>query len=64
MRCRSCVVDQNISVMIQNLCIEDRLGVCAAVCKRGKCSSQLDVVDTLGDTSEGRCLGNIILHDC
>lgn len=53
-RCR--IVKQYISVMIQNSCIEFWLDVGSAVGDGGVSGGQLQVGDTVGETSECQCL--------
>ncbi len=53
-RCR--IVEQYISVMIQNSCIEFWFDVGSAVGDGGVCGGQLQVGDTAGETSECQCL--------
>ena len=60
-RRRSRIIDQNISVVVEDFCIEDRFCICPAVCDRRKRRCKLNIVYTIGDTSESHCLRNICI---
>ena len=53
------VVDQDIAVMVENLGVQHRLCIGAAVGDRCKCGSQLDVVYTVCNSAESHCLSDI-----
>ena len=46
------VLDQNISVMIKDLCIIDRFDIVSAIGNGCICSTKLHVLDTFGDTAK------------
>ena len=49
------ILDQNISIMIKDLCIINRFDIIAVVCNCCVCGTEFYIFDTLGNTSEGSC---------
>ena len=49
---RRSVIDQDIAVVIQNLCIESRFCINSSVCQRCKCCCKFDIIYTQIQTAE------------
>ena len=54
------VVDDHISVIVRDTCVENGLNISPVICKRGIGGSQLQVGDTVVDTAESDRLVNVV----
>ena len=49
------VLDENIAVMVEDLCIVDRLNIIAVVCNSCICGTEFNVFDTVGNSAKCSC---------
>ena len=60
---RLAVVDQHISVVIKDLCVQNRIGIGSFIGDRCKSGSDVDIADTFRNTAERKRLVHIIFND-